>query len=139
MTIIFLVLHAFSLLSFRPAEAGQEAVQEIRITYLSVDDFQNRFCSEVYAFIIDARSKTEYRRVRIEGALNAGSGKVLDQMADTLDRETPLYIYCTTKTRSSSAAGHLRELGFVNLYVLESGMRGWKTAGLPVEKRGKRK
>jgi len=139
MIIVFLTLQAISLLSFQPVEAQQEIIRERKITYLSVDEFNYRFYSEVYAFIIDARSKAEYKSGRIGGALNVSNRKDLDQMADTLDHETPLYLYCTAKTRSSAAAEHLKELGFVNLYVLDSGMKGWKEADLPVEKKSKRK
>jgi len=124
----------FALLSTTYLVKCQDTSTNNEPKLLSVDDFENRFNMEVYALLIDVRLKVEYRKERIKNPVNVPSRKNLDRMVDTLDHETPLYLYCTSNTRSISAGEYLKELGFANIYVLEKGIRGWKEAGKPVNK-----
>ena len=86
-------------------------------TFLEPVEFNYRYNSEVYAIIIDAGTKREYRRRRIPGAIGIPGMDELKAFADTMDTETPLYIYCDGESRSSTAAGYLEKRGFGKLYI----------------------
>lgn len=102
--------------------------------YLMPVEFDYRYKSEVYALIIDARIARQYRRSRIPGAVGIDRMAKLEVFADTMDMETPLYIYCDGESRSRTVAEYLGDEGFFNLYILKGGIREWKTAGLPLDR-----
>ena len=122
----FLLISLF-LLSILPALRPQDN------TYLPTVEFDINYNSEVFAIIIDARIARKYRRSRIPEAVGIEKMAKLEVFADTMDTETPLYIYCDGESRSSTAAGYLSEEGFNNLYILRGGFREWKAAGLPMD------
>ncbi len=97
--------------------------------YLMPEEFGNRFRSEVYAIMIDARPAKQYRRNRIEGALGIEKMEKLEVFADTTDIETPVYIYCDGESRSLTVAEYLISEGFGNVNILRGGIREWKAAG----------
>ena len=111
-----------------------EEVQDTKPLYLSPEEFRNSYNLEVYAILVDVRIKKEFRKERISGARNVENMKAMTAFADTLDTETPIYIYCDTYTRSITAAEYLCNRGFTNVYLLKDGLMEWKAAGLPVDK-----
>lgn len=126
MQVIIFILSGF--LSFSLPQDGDA-------TYLMPVEFDYRYKSEVYALIIDASTAREHRRERIEGAIGIEKMDKLRVFADTMDTETPLYIYCDGESRSRTVASYLSEQGFSNLYILRGGIREWKAAGMPVDKK----
>ncbi|MFO7754621.1 MAG: rhodanese-like domain-containing protein [Bacteroidales bacterium] len=103
--------------------------------YLSPTTFDYRYKAEVYAIIIDAREAKDYRRGRIPGALGIEGMDKLELFADSMDTETPLYIYCDGESRSRTVAQYLGEQGFTRLYILRGGIREWKAADMPLDKK----
>ena len=124
---VFLISICF--LSLIPALSSQEP------SYLTPVEFDYRYKSEVYAIIIDARIARQYRRSRIPGAIGIEKMAKLEVFADTMDTETPLYIYCDGESRSRTVAEYLAGQDFSNLYILKWGIREWEAAGLPINKK----
>jgi len=124
---IFLISICF--LSLIPALRSQEP------EYLPPVEFDINYKSEVFAIIIDARIARQYRQSRIPGAVGIDKMAKLQVFADTMDTETPLYIYCDGESRSRTVAEYLAGQGFSNLYILKWGIREWKAAGLPIDKK----
>lgn len=86
------------------------------------------------ALVLDTRIESEYAEERIPGARFAGKREKLDQLVDSLDKTTPVYIYCDYEDRSSSVCRILKkEKGFQNVYLLEGGYEMWKKVNLPVD------
>jgi len=123
------LLISLFLLSIFPALRSQEP------EYLSPVEFDINYKSEVFAIIIDARIARQYRRSRIPEAVGIEKMARLEVFADTMDTETPLYIYCDGESRSRTVAGYLSEEGFTNMYILRGGIREWEDAGLPMDKK----
>lgn len=124
-----LLLISLSLLGFFPALRPQDP------TYLTPVEFDINYKSEVYAIIIDARIARQYRRSRIPEALGIEKMAKLEMFADTMDTETPLYIYCDGESRSRTVAGYLGGRGFTELYIMRGGIREWEAAGLPMDEK----
>jgi rhodanese-related sulfurtransferase len=84
--------------------------------------------------LLDVRTPEEFNAGHIPGAM------LLDYYNDNfkksaaqLDKTKPVFVYCKTGGRSSSAAKILRDLGFKEVYDLEGGISAWKNAGKTVE------
>lgn len=86
--------------------------------------------------IIDVRTKSEYKKSHIKGAINASylSGKFSKIISDlNLDTTNLTLIYCETQHRSLFAAKKLNEMGFNRIVDLEKGMMHWRKLGLPYQ------
>ena len=82
--------------------------------------------------LIDVRTPAEFGEEKIERAVN------IDVKADNfksqisgLDKKLPYFIYCQSGKRSLLAMETMKKEGFTELYNLEGGIAGWKSAGLP--------
>lgn len=86
--------------------------------------------------IIDVRTKGEYEKSHIAGAINfsyLGGGFKKAVAESELDPEKTTLIYCETQHRSLFAAKKLYRLGYKNIIDLDKGMLRWRKDGLPFE------
>lgn len=101
-------------------------------TSLTASEFSKNIESNDGAKIIDVRTPQEFENGHIQYAINFDwNGSDFDKQIATLDKEAPLFVYCLSGGRSSSAASHLRSNGFKEVYELNGGMMQWRAAGLP--------
>jgi rhodanese-related sulfurtransferase len=123
-TIIFLVLS--SLLRGQVPDS---------LKYISVGPFEFQKTYELYdkALYIDVREFFEYKKSRIKNAVNIPSSGDLESVADTLSKESSLFLYCTSDWRSIRVAKFFFEKGFTKLYSLNGGINAWKKEGYPVD------
>ena len=99
------------------------------------EEFYIQMNIHYYHLLIDVRTRLEYRISRIPGAILAENSSVLYSLTDLLDRDTPLFLYCTINARSIPAAERLAEKGFKMIFILEPGFAGWKSAGKEIDRR----
>ena len=84
--------------------------------------------------LIDVRQPHEHDAGRIGG----GRLIVLDQLsaeAETIDRSTPVVLYCRSGGRSALATQALEAAGF-DAHNMTGGLLAWEAAGLPMEPDG---
>ncbi len=91
------------------------------------------------AQVIDVRGSDEY----VNGHLPDSRNIPLEQLearAGELEKfkDTPVILVCQTGARSSGACKQLEKLGFSKVNNLESGIAGWRSAGLPLKKGAKK-
>ena len=91
------------------------------------------------AQVIDVRGSDEY----VSGHLPDSRNIPLEQLearAGELEKfkDTPEILVCQTGARSSGACKQLEKLGFSKVNNLESGIAGWRSAGLPLKKGAKK-
>ncbi len=91
------------------------------------------------AQVIDVRGSDEY----VSGHLPDSRNIPLEQLearAGELEKfkDTPVILVCQTGARSSGACKQLEKLGFSKVNNLESGIAGWRAAGLPLKKGAKK-
>ena len=98
-------------------------------------EFQQAYNREEKALLVDVREFFEYRKSRLKNAVNIPSSGKLARAADTLNREVPLFLYCTSGLRSKRVAKFFYDKGFLKPYSLDGGIKGWKKEGMPVEKK----
>ena len=91
------------------------------------------------ARVIDLRGAEDYARGHLPDARNIP----LEQFAarageiDPL-KDVPLILVCQNGAQSAKACGQLQKLGFGKANSLAGGIAGWRAAGLPVLKGGKK-
>ena len=110
---------------------GQDSVK-----YVSAGpaEFQKALKGDPRALLVDVREFFEYRKQRIDHAVNIPSSGNIAWAADSIPKETPLFLYCTTGFRSKRTAARFCEMGFSEVYSLDGGIKAWKKSGLPVSR-----
>jgi rhodanese-related sulfurtransferase len=84
--------------------------------------------------LIDVRRPHEWEAGRIPGARRVEVND-LPALADELDRERPVVLYCRSGSRSELAADALRAGGF-DAHALAGGISAWAEEGRPLEPEG---
>ncbi len=86
----------------------------------------------------------DYRELTREGKIPQAFHAPRGMLEFWVDPQSPYFkpifgedkefiLYCQSAWRSSLAAATLKEMGFENIAHIESGFKGWKNAGHPVE------
>lgn len=104
---------------------------------VNASDFQTEIKSADAGQILDVRTIDEYNKGHIEGAILADiSSNLFSEVTAKLDKDKPVFVYCLSGGRSSSAASQLKEMGFKSITNLSGGMLAWQSANLPVSTDG---
>ncbi len=118
--------------------AGQDGgtVQDNTVLeYLAPADFRDKLGLEGVQ-LVDVRTPDEWAETgTLSGAarINYRDADFAAQIAD-LNKDRPVMVYCHSGGRSKKACKIFKEAGFKEIYELDSGISGWMSAGLPVEK-----
>lgn len=85
------------------------------------------------AVLIDIREPMEHAREAIPGAkLSPLSTYDAQSLARIQGKDAPAVIFhCQSGKRTADNAAKLRQCGIPEVYILEGGLSGWKSAGLP--------
>jgi len=95
---------------------------------LSVEEFDAKLMATTNPQLIDVRTEEEYKQGHLAGAkLMSLNGDFENQVA-TLDKTKPVFVYCLSGGRSSSAASYLKQNGFTEVYEMP-GVMAWSSAG----------
>ncbi len=106
-----------------------------KFTNLDAVEFYIKLNSVADKIILDVREYKEFRKERIPGAISVSNKQLLDKIKDTLDKEIPLFLYCDDISRSLTVCEFLHENEFLNIFILEDGILGWKEMKLPMDKK----
>lgn len=99
---------------------------------LSAIEFSNKIKDLNQAPVIDVRTPEEFSKGHLIDALNFNwNGQYFDQQIANLDKSKPVFVYCLSGGRSSSAAKKMRSSGFTTVYELDGGIMKWRGANLP--------
>lgn len=100
-------------------------------TELEAPEFAQKMKENPGAAVLDVRTPGEFNKGHIAGAVNVNwKGDGFDAGISGLDKSRPVFIYCLSGGRSSSAAAKMLADGFLNIYELKGGMMKWRAAGL---------
>lgn len=84
--------------------------------------------------LLDVRTDEEYKERHINQAIHINvNDKNFEQELNKLDKNKPLYVYCLSGGRSSTAANLAVKNGFKEVYNLEGGINAWVNADKPVQ------
>ena len=99
-----------------------------------MEAFEQALIDSPDAFLLDVRTTSEWEQ---DGHLENATlipHTQLESQEDELpeNKDALILLYCRSGNRSQDAAQTLLDMGFTNLIELESGINGWKDAGMPV-------
>ncbi len=89
--------------------------------------------------LLDVREANEYEEIHIPGTTQRISVKELSQAAldaAGIKKDDQVIVYCRSGARSRVAAKLMRDLGYTNVWELNSGMIHWLEDGFPTESGG---
>ena len=113
----------------KPTEATQVA-HSTTIENVSVEQAQALLSGEKPPIVIDLRTPKEFKQGHLEGAImiDFKSANFREELAK-LDRKQAYLFHCKSGARGGKSCAIWKELGFQQLYHLESGILGWKKSG----------
>lgn len=115
--------------TLKPAAAPKAVIREVDPAAAE------KLLSDSKAIVLDVRTPKEFREGHIKGATNLNfNARSFEQELATFDKSRPYLVHCAVGGRSSKAVKKMEQLGFTNIYHLESGMKGWEKAGKPAVK-----
>ncbi len=110
--------------------------QEAIAVSLSNSDWISKM-TENPGMILDVRTPGEYDQGYIEGAklVDVSDASFLENLSNlSIDRSTPIYLYCRSGSRSKKAMTILKNDGYTEIYEMDGGIMGWENEGLPIVK-----
>ena len=104
-----------------------------RVTEISVAETREKI--KTGAHLIDVREDNEWNEAHASGAIHLGRGIIeRDVEAKIPDKDAEIVLYCGGGYRSALSADNLQKMGYTNVKSMDGGFRGWKEAGLKIEK-----
>ncbi|MFU8797849.1 MAG: rhodanese-like domain-containing protein [Gammaproteobacteria bacterium] len=89
------------------------------------------------AILLDLRNQDPFSQGHILGAVNRPWSEFVKHIAAlNFDKQKPIITICEHGQTASKAAAMLRKAGFIQPGSLRGGMTAWKSAGLPLAKKG---
>ncbi|EHR76614.1 MAG: Rhodanese-related sulfurtransferase [uncultured Candidatus Poseidoniales archaeon] len=101
---------------------------------VDVEEFDQAIEENESAFLLDVRTQTEWEQDgHLENATLIPHSELEEREGELpSEKDTMILLYCRSGNRSQDAAQTLVDLGFTNIIELETGINGWKDAGMPV-------
>jgi len=101
---------------------------------VDVEEFDQAIEENESAFLLDVRTQTEWEQDgHLENATLIPHSELEEREGELpSEKDRMILLYCRSGNRSQDAAQTLVDLGFTNIIELESGINGWKDAGMTV-------
>ena len=98
---------------------------------LQAPDFAAKIKELPAAPVIDVRTPEEFAKGHLVRAKNIDwNGDDFEKGIAPFDKSKPVFVYCLSGGRSSSAAAKMRKEGFTQVYELAGGIMKWRGANL---------
>ena len=99
---------------------------------ISPEEFKKRI-NKNDGIIIDVRTPMEFYSSHINDASNIDFySEAFIQKLKVVRKDVPIYVYCRSGGRSSSAARKMEDMGFVKVYNLVGGIKAWNSENYEV-------
>ncbi len=87
------------------------------------------------AIVLDVRDAAEYATGHVPNARHIPAAELEKRLKELQKfKDKPVVVVCRSGTRSASACGTLRKLGFQEVFPLKGGVLAWTQASMPLEK-----
>lgn len=108
------------------ASAAYNSSSDKVLKRVTQTEFKEKMKSLKKYNLIDVRTKNEYDRGTIEGAINIDYlGPNFKEELNKLDKETPVLMFCQSGGRSAKALRIFGDLGFSYVLELAGGYGSW--------------
>jgi rhodanese-related sulfurtransferase len=106
-----------------------------RVKEMTIPEYRKHVEAGERFLLVDVREDREWDAGHLPGANHLSKG-VIERDIETRvpDKAAPIVCYCGGGFRSALVADNLQKMGYTNVLSLDGGFRGWREAGLPIEK-----
>lgn len=103
------------------------------VAQVSTDSLAARLADpSAQGLLLDVREAPEYAVSHLPGAVRIDPGRTDLAAFDSLDKDTPILLYCSVGYRSSEMAQRFQAAGFTQVASLEGSIFQWANEGRPV-------
>ncbi|MBU6392207.1 MAG: rhodanese-like domain-containing protein [Planctomycetota bacterium] len=106
---------------------------QIDVKNISAKQAKELIDNEKDVFILDVRTKEEYREFHIKGS-HLIPIQELERNINKIPKDKKVIVHCASGNRSAQACETLKDKGLKELYNIEGGILKWQKEGYPVEK-----
>lgn len=89
----------------------------------------NRMMNATEIILLDARETKEYNISHIKGSIKVGYDNFSISSVKDLDKNKPVYVYCSIGYRSEKIGEKLQKAGFKKVYNVYGGIFNWANSG----------
>ncbi len=79
------------------------------------------------AVIIDVREQQEFIQEHIDGSVNIPLSIISEDLIKSLSKDKKLIVSCLSGARAQNACGKIKSLQTENVFILNHGIKEWKT------------
>ncbi len=131
-SLILVVIAASALLG--ACGSNVEDLQESGGTPISADELAGRIRSDMPPLVLDVRTRDEYAKGHIPGAINVPHDELATRIAELpTAKSREIVVHCQSGRRAQLAEATLREAGYSNVRDLSGHWREWQVSELPTE------
>ncbi len=115
---------------FKPSDCqAQGCDAKSMLTTVSPQEFNSKLTAVPDSVLLDIRTADEFSQGHIVNAVNQDFYQTSDFNAklDSLDKNSPYFIYCRSGNRSGQALELMRQKGFTNVTNLAGGIVAWES------------
>jgi rhodanese-related sulfurtransferase len=103
-----------------------------RIRELTIDQVKAKLDGGEVFHLVDVREESEYATGHLPGAIHLGKGILERDIEQRIpDTGAEIVLDCGGGFRSALAADNLQKMGYVNVFSMDGGVRGWRGKGFP--------
>ena len=96
-----------------------------RVSMISAEEARRRMGGGGSFILLDVRTPSEFRQIRIQGAKLLPVDELCNRAAKELpDKDVPILVYCQSGMRASNAVKMLTQLGYTDV-VSFGGIMNW--------------
>jgi rhodanese-related sulfurtransferase len=127
-----LVLITIFLVSCNNKQPSKTITKSGEINVVTPAEFQEKSQNQL---IVDVRTPGEFAQGHLEGAININlfDKNFTEQFAD-FNKSEPVFLYCRSGNRTSTASQKLSAIGFQKIYDLHGGIINWSKNNQPIIK-----
>lgn len=81
----------------------------------------------------EIKSKEDFKKSHLINAVDVLENDDLKGSLKDLDKNSPIAVYFTSENRTNEAAAILQELGFLQIYILDGGIKKWPGKDLKIK------
>lgn len=107
-----------------------------RIKEINPHELKEKLDQHESMHLIDVREDHEWGTGNIPGAMHLGKGIIERDIEKAIpDRTQQIVVYCSGGFRCALVADSLQQMGYAQVYSLDTGLQGWIDADYPVEQK----
>lgn len=97
-----------------------------KIPEVTVEMLKNMMDNNENLLVIDVRTIGEYEKGKIPGSINIPVDQIESIENKSIDKNSRIYVYCLSGSRSAIAVDRLIKMGYKNAFNVKSGLLAWR-------------